>query len=226
MKKILLALTCVFTLQTASALSINDISAADASSTVKSLLDQGAKIAVKQLSQPGGFSNNEKLRIGLPGNFGKAAKTLKMMGQGKIIDDVEKSLNLAAEKAIPEAQALLTQAVQQMTIKDAKEIWTGPNDSATRYLERTSRSQLRERLIPIVTQTTKDVGAIQQYNALTQQAANFGIKTKQSSVEGYVADKTLDGLFSVIAEQEAYVRKNPKEAANKTLGVLLESLKK
>ncbi|MFT0212147.1 DUF4197 domain-containing protein [Pseudomonas sp. F1_0610] len=226
MKKILFALTCVFATQTALALSLNDISAADASSTVKSLLDQGTKVAVKQLSQPGGFSNNDKLRIELPGNFGKAAKTLKMMGQGKLVDDVEKSLNLAAEKAIPEAQALLTQAVQQMTIKDAKEIWTGPNDSATRYLERTSRSQLRERLMPIVSQTTKDVGAIQQYKALTEQAANFGIKTKQSSVESYVADKTLDGLFSVIAEQEAYVRKNPKEAANKTLGVLLESLKK
>lgn len=227
MKKLLLALSCALFINSAMAISLNDLSQADASKTVKTLLDQGSKLAVKQLSQPGGFSDNEQIRIELPGNLGKAAKTLKMMGKGKYITELEQSLNQAAEAAMPEAQALLTQAVQQMTIKDAKDIWTGPKDSATRYLDRSSRTQLRTRLLPIVTKATKDVGAVQQYNALVQQAAGFGIvDSKQATIEGYVTDKALDGLFTVIAEQEAYVRENPKEAATKTLGALLEGLKK
>ncbi len=196
------------------ALSLADLSQTDASSGLKDALTQGAQIAVKQLGKPGGFSNNEDVRIELPGKLGKAAQTMKMMGMGAQVDELEASMNKAAEAAVPQAQALLVDAVKKMTVTDAKSILSGPNDAATQYLNKTSREQIRAKFLPIVKQATDKVGVAQQYNAFAGQAAAFGVvDAKSANVENYVTEQALDGLFKMIAEQEAGIRENPAAAA-------------
>ncbi|UTW08798.1 DUF4197 domain-containing protein [Pseudomonas benzenivorans] len=196
------------------ALSLADLTQQDASGGLKDALIQGAQVAVKQLGAPGGFNDNPQVRIELPGNLGKAAKTMKLMGMGNQVEQLELSMNRAAEAAVPEAQALLVDAVKKMTLQDAKGILSGPQDSATQYLDRSSREQIRARFLPIVKQATDRVGLAQQYNAFAGQAANFGmLDAKNASIEGYVAEQALDGLFAMIAEQEASLRKNPAGAA-------------
>ncbi len=140
------------------ALSIADLSQGDASGGLKDALSQGAKIAVQQLGKPGGFSNDPDVRIGLPGNLGKIASTMKMMGMGNQVEQLEATMNQAAEAAVPHAQALLLDAVKKMTISDAKGILGGPQDAATQYLNRTSREQIRAKFLPIVKQATDQVG--------------------------------------------------------------------
>ena len=196
------------------ALSLADLSQTDASSGLKDALTQGAQIAVKQLGKPGGFSNNEDVRIELPGKLGKAAQTMKMMGMGAQVDELEASMNKAAEAAVPQAQALLVDAVKEMTVTDAKSILSGPDDAATQYLNKTSREQIRAKFLPIVKQATDKVGVAQQYNAFAGQAAAFGVvDAKSANVENYVTEQALDGLFKMIAEQEAGIRENPAAAA-------------
>ena len=196
------------------ALSLSDLSQQDASGGLKDALIQGAQVAVKQLGTPGGFSNNPDVRIELPGTLGKAAKTMKMMGMGAQVDQLEASMNKAAEAAVPQAQALLVDAVKKMTVADAKSILSGPQDSATQYLNKSSREQIRARFLPIVKQATDQVGLAQQYNAFAGQAASFGVvDAKSSTVEGYVTEQALDGLFEMIAQQEASIRQNPAGAA-------------
>ncbi len=68
------------------ALSLSDLSQSDASGGLKDALTQGAQIAVKQLGKPGGFSDNDEVRIELPGKLGKAAQTMKMMGMGEQVE--------------------------------------------------------------------------------------------------------------------------------------------
>jgi hypothetical protein len=196
------------------ALSIADLSQTDASGGLKDALIQGAQVAVEQLGAPGGFSNNPDVRIELPGNLGKAAKTMKMMGMGAQVTQLETSMNQAAEAAVPQAQALLVDSVKKMTVQDAKSILAGPQDSATQYLNKTSREQIRAKFLPIVQQATNQVGLAQQYNAFAGQAASFGvIDAKSASIENYVTEQTLDGLFEMIAKQEASIRQNPAAAA-------------
>ena len=196
------------------ALSLSDLSQQDASGGLKDALIQGAQVAVKQLGTPGGFSNNPDVRIELPGTLGKAAKTMKMMGMGAQVDQLEASMNKAAEAAVPQAQALLVDAVKKMTVADAKSILSGPQDSATQYLNKSSREQIRAKFLPIVKQATDQVGLAQQYNAFAGQAASFGVvDAKSSTVESYVTEQALDGLFEMIAEQEASIRQNPAGAA-------------
>jgi hypothetical protein len=198
----------------AMALSLADLTQGDASGGLKDALSQGAKVAVQQLGKPGGFSNNPDVRIELPGNLGKAAKTMKMMGMGAQVDQLEASMNKAAEAAVPQAQALLLDSVKKMTVQDAKSILSGPQDSATQYLNKTSREQLRAKFLPIVKQATAQVGLAKQYNSFAGQAASFGvIDAKSANIESYVTEQALDGLFAMIAEQEASIRENPAGAA-------------
>ncbi|WP_152225084.1 DUF4197 domain-containing protein [Pseudomonas sp. SCB32] len=207
------------------ALSLSDLSQNDASTGLKDALTQGAQVAVKQLSQPGGFSNDPQVRIELPGKLGKAAKTMKQFGMGAQVDQLEASMNKAAEAAMPQAQALLVDAVKKMTVTDAKGILQGGDHSATDYLNRSSREQLRAKFLPIVKQATDQVGVAKQYNAFASQAAAFGVvDAKSANVENYVTEQALDGLFKVIAEQEKNIRQNPTAAATgmakKVFGVL------
>jgi len=198
----------------AMALSLADLTQGDASGGLKDALSQGAKVAVQQLGKPGGFSNNPDVRIELPGNLGKAAKTMKMMGMGAQVDQLEASMNKAAEAAVPQAQALLLDSVKKMTVQDAKSILSGPQDSATQYLNKTSREQIRAKFLPIVKQATAQVGLAKQYNSFAGQAASFGvIDAKSANIESYVTEQALDGLFAMIAEQEASIRENPAGAA-------------
>ena len=167
---------------------------------------------MQQLGRPGGFSSDPDVRIELPGNIGKASRMLKMLGMGAQVEQLENSMNLAAEKAVPEAQQLLLDAVRKMTVQDAKASLAGGDDSATQYLNKSSREQIRARFLPIVKQATDQVGLAQQYNAVAAKVP-AGLNGNYANIESYVTEQALNGLFAVIAEQEASIRKNPAAAA-------------
>ncbi|MCY1393263.1 hypothetical protein D9M71_81530 [compost metagenome] len=196
------------------ALTFNDLSQKDATGGLKDALTQGAQVAVKQLGTPGGFNNDPEVRIELPGNLGKAAKAMKKYGMGAQVEQLETSMNQAAEAAVPQAQALLVDAVKKMSVEDAKGILSGGNESATQYLDKTSREQIRAKFLPIVKQATDKVGLAQQYNNFAGQAATFGVlDAKNANVENYVTEQALNGLFEMIGKQEASLRENPAAAA-------------
>jgi hypothetical protein len=196
------------------ALSLNDLSQKDATGGLKDALTQGAQIAVKQLGTPGGFSNNPEVKIELPGKLGKVAKKMKQFGMGAQVDELEASMNKAAEAAVPQAQALLVDAVKKMSVDDAKAILAGGKDSATQFLNKTSREQIREKFLPIVKQATDQVGLAKQYNAFAGQAATLGVvDAKSANIEGYVTEQALNGLFEMIGKQEETLRQNPAAAA-------------
>ncbi|OYQ20827.1 hypothetical protein B7L09_11455 [Pseudomonas mandelii] len=196
------------------ALSLNDLSQKDATGGLKDALTQGAQLAVKQLGTPGGFSNNPDVKIELPGKLGKVADKLKMFGMGDQVTQLETSMNKAAETAVTQAQPILVDAVKKMSVEDAKGILSGGNDSATQYLSKTSREQIRLKFLPIVKQATDQVGLAKQYNTFAGQAATMGVlDTKNANIESYVTEQALDGLFKMIAQQEETIRQNPAAAA-------------
>ena len=130
-------------------------------------------------------------------------------------DELVVAMNRAAELAVPEAKSLLVESVRKMTLQDAKGILNGGDTAATDYFKRTTQTQLSARFRPIVKKATDQVGLAQQYNGLAGQAAQLGlIREQQSTIEGYVTDKALDGLYLMIAEQEKAFRANPLGATS------------
>ena len=210
----------------ARALSLPGLSNADASRGVKAALEQGAIAAVALLGQSGGFLNNPSVRIPLPGYLDDAAQMMKRFGQGRRIEELETSLNRAAEAAVPMGKDLLLGAVQSMSITDAKNILTGGDTSVTQFFSSKTRAPLGEKFLPIVTQATSQVGLAQQYNAFAGKAVGFGlVKKEDARIEDYVTGKTLDGLFTVIGEQERQLRQNPAAAGSALLQKVFGSLK-
>ena len=209
----------------AQALSLGDMTNADASSGLKAALGQGAQAAVALLGRPDGFLGNPKVRIGLPGSLDDAAKLLKTFGQGQRIDELLTAINRAAETAVPMGQDLLVGAVQSMTVTDAKNILTGGDTSVTQFFADKTRAPLGQRFLPVVNQATEKVNLAQSYNAFAGKAASFGLLKKEDANLGeYVTGKTLDGLYLMIGEEERKIRQDPAAAgsaiARKVFGAL------
>ena len=197
------------------ALSLGELSNADAASGLKAALAQGVQAAVAQLGRPDGFLGNPKVRIGLPGYLDDAAKVMKSMGQGRRIDELVTSINRAAEAAVPLGKDLLVAAVRNMSVTDAKNILTGGDNSVTAFFAEKTRSPLGQRFLPVVNQATEKVGLTQKYNAFAGKAASFGLlKAEDANLAQYVTGRTLDGLYLVIGEEERQIRRDPAGAGS------------
>ncbi|AWM81130.1 DUF4197 domain-containing protein [Gammaproteobacteria bacterium ESL0073] len=201
-----------------------NISQTEASTGLKSMLNQATKTAVKTLGTSGGFNNNPEVRIELPEKLESASKVLKMVGLGNQITQLENSMNAAAEAAVPEAQQILINSIQQMSFSDAKSILTGGDKATTAYLEKTNRTQLFNKLLPKVKTITNQSNLSTQYNTIVQRASALGITNDNLKIENYVTNKAIDGLFTVIGNQESYIRNNPKEAATSAAKKVFEAL--
>jgi hypothetical protein len=215
MGRILVFLACLVTSAATGAAGLERISNTEAGSGLKQALADGSAAAVAQLGAENGFLNNPKVKIPLPPALQKIEAALRYTGMKRQADELVVAMNRAAEAAVPEAKALLIDSVRKMTVKDAKGILTGGETSATDYFRRTTQTQLAVRFRPIVKKATDQVGLAEQYNSLAGQAAQLGlIREQQSTIEGYVTQKALDGLYLMIAEQEKAFRANPLGAAS------------
>jgi hypothetical protein len=134
------------------------------------------------------------------------------------------TMNRAAEAAVPEAPALLVEAVRNMSVQDAKGILTGGDTAATEYFRRATSAQLTQRFLPIVTTWTEKVGLATQYNDLVERGSQLGLVSKDERIENYVTRKALDGLYLTIAEQERAIRRDPAGAATGAARKVFEML--
>jgi len=195
--------------------SLDQLSGRDATAGLKAALDKGAIAAVASLGRPDGFWANPKVRISLPEHLQRARTALKFMGKGDEVDALELAVNRAAEQAVPQAKTLLTNAVKSISVDDAKQILRGGDDSVTQFFKAKTATELSERFLPIVRRVTDRSGLAQQYNALAGQGVSIGlIKPEQATIERYVTQKALDGLYTMIAEEEKKIRANPVAAGS------------
>ena len=199
----------------ASALSVSDLSSADASSGLKEALIQSADKAVGELGAVDGFFKNPQVKIPLPDSLKKADKAMHMFGMGKQADELVLRMNRAAEAAVPEAKALLVDSVKKMSVTDAKNILTGGDDAATQYFKKTTSGPMAEKFLPIVKKATEDVKLAQQYDKFAATGVKYGLVNKdQANLEQYVTQKTLDGVYLMMAREEKAIRANPMGQAS------------
>jgi len=208
------------------ALGIDDLTNQDAARGIKGALTQGATSAIAKLGVPGGFLNNPKVKISLPPALDELAKGMRLMGQGKDADELVATMNRAAEQAVPEAKALMLDAVKTMSIQDAKKILTGGNDSVTQFFKVKTAAALTEKFLPIVKRATDRVGLAQKYNQFAAEGAKLGvIKADEANIESYVTEKALDGLYLMIGEEERAIRQNPAAAASAIVSKVFGTLR-
>ena len=216
---------CMFA-SAAGAVGLADITNKDAVAGLRQALTDSADAAVGKLGAENGFFGNPKVKIPLPDSIKKIEGLMRAMGMKRQADELELAMNRAAEAAVAEAKPLLVDAVKKMSVQDAKGIITGGETSVTDYFRRTTADALAKKFLPIVKKATAKVGLAERYNAIAGQGAQLGlVDASQASIEQYVTKKSLDGLYTIIAEEEKSIRQDPVGAASSIVQKLFGAIK-
>ena len=210
----------------AHALSLSELSNADAGRGLKTALEKGVGTAVSLLGRADGFLGNPKVRISLPGYLENASQLLRNFGQGRRIDELVTAINRAAESAVPMGKDLLVGAVRAMNVNDAKNILAGGDTSVTKFFAEKTRVPLGLRFLPLVNQATEKVDLASKYNEFAGKAVGFGlVKKEDANIQQYVTGKTLDGLYLTIGDEERKLRQNPLGSGSAILQKVFGALK-
>ncbi len=177
---------------------------------LKEALRVGTDRVVSQLGRPGGFENDPAIHIPLPESLETVQSTLGRLGMSSALDSLELKLNEAAEVATPKARDLFLQAISEMTLDDARQIYSGPDDAATRYFQSKMSAPLAAEMSPVVEDSLSEVGAVQKYDeVMGQYRALPFVPDAKADLGAYVVEKGMDGIFHYLAQQEAAIRSDP-----------------
>ena len=178
---------------------------------LKEALATGTARAVKAVSQRDGYFGNEMIKILLPEKIRSTADLLGRFGFQKEVDDFVLSMNRAAEKAAPKATEHFTTALKAMTFDDARAILQGDATSATRYFRQKTGDRIYADFKPVVMANMKDVGVAQYYSQMAEkfQSIPFAGAVGSFDLDHYVTTKAVDGLFSMLGEEEKKIRTDP-----------------
>lgn len=198
----------------------------EATDGLKQALTQSANAAVDALGVQNGFLHNPKVKIPLPGSLQKAEGLMRSVGMNKYADGLIAAMNHAAESAAAEGRPLLIDAVRNMHVENAKALLARGDDGATQHFRSTSSDSLSEQFLPIVKKATEQAGVLKKYNDFAGKGAKLGlISEKHANIENYVTQKTLDGIYLLMAEQEQAIRDNPTDQDDELVRRVFGSLK-
>ena len=197
---------------------------ADITNGLKEALKVGTNNSVDILSLKDGFLSDELLKIALPSEADIIVDNLALIpgGQG-LVDDVVLRLNRAAEDAVKEAAPIFVNAITSMTIADAFNILHGADNAATNYLNDKTYFALKDLFQPKVSNSLdkKLIGNVstnqswsfltEKYNSVAESMVGIlaGLAPIDVSLDEYVTQKALDGLFIKVADEEKEIRKDP-----------------
>ena len=179
-------------------------------SGLQEALKVGTENAVLQTGSVDGFLKNQAIKILMPRQLQNIEQPLRLVGYGPQLDEFVISMNRAAEKAVPFAKEIFWDAIGQMTFDDANKILNGNDTAATDYFKGKTSKKLHSAFRPTVATVMADVGVTRQYNDLIgrYKAVPFA-QSISFDIDQYVTEKTTDGLFFVVGQEEQKIRTNP-----------------
>lgn len=218
--------------------STSNLSDSVVNSGLKEALNAGVTYATTELGKKDGYLNNKAVKIPLPENLAKVESIIRSAGGDKIADDLIVSMNNAASNAAPKTAAIFMDAIKNMSIDDAKKILLDGDDAATQYFKTNTTGSLKEMIKPIVQKSMEEnkvAGYYETANGFYQSnvketvesskimgmAKQFGadsyLPTSSQSIEDYVTEGAINGLFKMIGEKEQGIRENPIEQTTSIL---------
>ena len=196
-----------------------NMSVPDISAGLKEALRMGSERVVSRLGKTDGFNADPAVHVPLPDSLKAVAPVLKMAGAGGVTADLETRLNRAAEEAAPQARQIFVNALQAMTLDDARTILNGPNDAATQYFRRAMTPQLQAAMRPVVEHSVADVGAVKALDAVASSAGGAlpALGNPSAMLSDHVLGYALDGIFHYLAQEEAAIRADPAKQSTDLL---------
>jgi hypothetical protein len=177
---------------------------------LKEALRIGTDRTVSSTARVDGFLANALIRIVLPDQLAPMGGMLRTVGLGSQVDALEVSMNRAAELAAGEAREIFVDAISRMTLTDAFNILNGGDSAATTYFRDRTEDTLRNRFRPVINQKMNEVGLYRLYGQLVAAYTAIPLATEPPiNLSDYVTEKSLDGLFAILAQEETRIRRDP-----------------
>ena len=185
---------------------------------LKEALRIGATRAVRRVGRVDGYNDDPEIHIPLPTSLRSVAYAFRHAGSPGMLGGLELRLNRAAEAAAPKARTIFANAIRQMTLDDARRIYKGRDDAATRYFEKMMTPDLTEEMRPVIDSALSEVGARQAYDKAMTLYNRIPIAPRiNPDLGGHVVKKAIEGIFYYLAREEADIRKNPVKRTTNTL---------
>lgn len=185
---------------------------------LKEALSTGTDRAVKAVAQPDGYFGNQAIKILMPEKIRNVADLLGKMGYQQQVDEVVLGMNRAAEKAAPMATEYFVGALKEMTFTDARAILQGGNTAATDYFKNKTGAKIQAAFKPVISDSMNQVGATRAYKGMM---ANYGalpfVSGTSFDIDNYVTTRAVDGLFTMLGEEEKKIRTDPAARATDLL---------
>ncbi len=187
-------------------------------SGLKEALSLGTANAVSSVAKMDGYLGNEAIKILMPERIRTVANTLKKFGYQRQVDEFVLSMNRAAEHAAPKAKSYFVEAIRQMSFEDAKKILKGKDTAATDYFKEKTYDKLYAAFEPSVSSSMNDVGVTRAYKNMMDKYTTIPfVKAESFDLDRYVTDKSLDGLFYMVGQEEMKIRSDPAARATDLL---------
>ncbi len=182
----------------------------DAVNGIKEALVKGTGESVSLVSKLDGYFLNQEIKIPFPEDAKNIESKLRAIGLGSKVDEAILAFNRAAEDAAKSAQSIFISAITSMNISDAMQIIRGNNNAATQYLAKTTTPELKTKFSPVIKSSLDKVDATRLWTELITAYNQIPFVNKQNpDLTGYVTDKAIGGLFTMIAKEELKIRQNP-----------------
>lgn len=177
---------------------------------LKEALSVGTNSSTASASKVDGYLKNARLFIPWPEEAKDMKDKLIKLGMQKKVQEFETSLNRAAEEAAKKAAPVFLDAITKMSVADGFAILKGADTAATNYLRRNSYAPLYDQFLPIVKEAIAKVKVTSYWNPLVTKYNKIpGVKKQNPNLDDYVTKKAANGLFVLIADEEAKIRKDP-----------------
>lgn len=187
-------------------------------SGLKEALTRGTNSSVTLVSRLDGFYKNPKIKIPFPKEAKQMESTLKSIGMSKQVDEFVKTLNRAAEDAAKQAAPIFVNAIKKMTVTDGLKILRGGNTAATEFLKASTSTALTAQFKPVVQSSLQRVQITKHWTPLVKSYNRLPmVKKMNPDLNAYVTQKAIEGLFMMIAEEEAKIRKDPVKTGSDLL---------
>ena len=211
-------------------------------SGLKSALEVGAKNAAGLTSKEGGFMNNARIKLPFPEDAMHMHDFLmdKVPNlAGPEIDKFVAKMNEAASNATATAAPIFVNAIKGMSVEDGFAILKGEDNAATNFLKEKTTPELTTAFSPEVSKAMSGIKLTEYWKPITERYNKYansplgglanggqGLKPVNTDLNKYITGKAIGGLFTMVADEEAKIRKDPVARVNDILKKVFGSLDK
>jgi len=97
-----------------------------------------------------------------------------------------------------------------MSFDDARKILNGGDTAATEFFKRKTSDKIGASFKPVVSSSMNEVGVTKKYKDMMGKYESLPFVDKESiDLDSYVTNKSMDGLFYMVGQEEKKIRTDP-----------------